>query len=68
MEMKYSPGYRVKQLRLSRGMTQKQVCGVAGISESGLSKIENGRDRLGPARAMKLARLFDVPLETLWRE
>ena len=36
-------GKTIKQIRTSKGLTQRQVCEAAGMNITFLSRIENGR-------------------------
>lgn len=62
-----SPGERIKELRLNRGWTQKELAErVGNIDHSGISNIELGRTPLGPTRARRFAKVFRVsPAEIL---
>lgn len=61
-----SPGERIKDLRLERGWTQKELAErVGNIDHSGISNIELGRVPLGPTRARRFAKVFGVSPETI---
>jgi transcriptional regulator with XRE-family HTH domain len=59
-------GQRIRQLRESRGLTQRQLRGFSGVSSSLLSRIENGQitptlgtlERISEALGTGLNRLF----------
>ena len=53
-------GEKLKELRLKRGMTLKQVGEQVGLSQGFLSQVENGRATLGMHALMKVAELFDT--------
>ena len=53
-------GEKMKELRLKRGMTLKQVGEQVGLSQGFLSQVENGRATLGMHAMMKVADLFDT--------
>jgi transcriptional regulator with XRE-family HTH domain len=56
----------IKNLRLSRGLTIKQVELYAGISNSYISMIETGkRDIPSPDVLKKLSKIYKVPYEEL---
>jgi len=50
----------IRNLREFAGLTQKQLAKKAGITETSLSAIENGRIALGTERAKRLARALSV--------
>lgn len=57
----------MKEKRIERGLTQKQVAEKLGITESYYSFIEAGtrQKRLDIAFAMQLASLFDLQLDKI---
>jgi DNA-binding XRE family transcriptional regulator len=58
----------IKVIRQWRKLTQQQLAAAAGISQGYLSEIENG-GRQGPlALHQTLARVLEVPLQTLTRD
>ena len=59
-------GEKIKDLRVERRMTTKQLAQQTGISEAVLNGLENdnGRD-VGYSRIIDLARFFDVPTDFL---
>src|SRR5437764_257210 len=61
-------GMRVRELRLSHGMTQQDLAEKAGISVSFLSFLEKG-DRKGSLQTYyDLARAFSLELGELFKE
>lgn len=58
---------KIARLRSDRGLTQAEVCGIAGITIATLSCIENGhKDQISMGTLRKLARTFKVkPAELL---
>lgn len=64
--MKTTMGEKIKDLRVERHMTTKQLAGATGISEAVLNGLENdtGRD-VGYSRIIKLAEFFEVPSDYL---
>ena len=64
--MKTTMGEKIKDLRVERRMTTKQLAQATGISEAVLNGLENdnGRD-VGYSRIIDLARFFDVPTDFL---
>ena len=64
--MKTTMGEKIKDLRVERRMTTKQLPQETGISEAVLNGLENdnGRD-VGYSRIIDLAKFFDVPTDYL---
>lgn len=55
----------LRTLRLARGLTQPALAEKAGIEQSYLSKLENGRSRPSEDVLTRLAQALDVKPETL---
>ncbi len=55
----------LRTLRLTRGLTQPALAEKAGIEQSYLSKLENGRSRPSEDVLGRLAQALEVKLETL---
>ena len=55
-----TPGEAVKALRLSHGMTQRELSERTGLTQSALSAIEHGSESLGLARAVRIAEVLRV--------
>lgn len=55
----------VKELRTERGWTQKQLAERLGVSPTLISTVENGHAPPGWELAMRIADLFEVPLEQI---
>lgn len=49
-------GHRLRQARLGRNLTQRQVAGEAGVSEVTINKVERGE----PAKLVTLIRILRV--------
>ena len=64
--MKTTMGEKIKDLRVERRMTTKQLAQATGISEAVINGLENdnGRD-VGYSRIVELAKFFDVPTDFL---
>ena len=64
--MKTTMGEKIKDLRVERRMTTKQLALATGISEAVINGLENdnGRD-VGYSRIIDLAKFFDVPTDYL---
>ena len=58
-------GKRIRQLRTSRGMTQKQLADILGICEVSFQRYEYGTARPILDKLIALADYFDVSLDFL---
>ena len=58
---------RVNELRLERGWTQAQLATEADVSRQTINSIETGRFEPSLTLALKLARLFDIPVESIFQ-
>lgn len=66
MQIKMTMGEKLKDLRVERGLTTKQLCQQTGISEAVYNGLENDADRdTGYSRIIALARFYDVPTDYL---
>ena len=66
MQIKMTMGEKLKDLRVERGLTMKQVCQATGISEAVYNGLENDADRdTGYSRIIALARFYEVPTDYL---
>lgn len=65
--MKTTMGEKIKDLRVERHMTTKQLAGATGISEAVLNGLENdtGRD-VGYSRIIKLAEFLKFRVIICW--
>ncbi len=58
-------GEKIKQLRIERNLTQKQLCTLIGVSESSVSKYELGTQTPPPETIKSLARVFKTNTDYL---
>jgi transcriptional regulator with XRE-family HTH domain len=58
-------GRRLKSLRVSRGLSLKDVSGKTGLSASFLSMVETGRNEITIGRLVAIADFFEVGLADL---
>jgi transcriptional regulator with XRE-family HTH domain len=58
-------GPRLRALRRDRGITLADVAATTGVSESTLSRLENGQRRPTLELLLPLSRIYDVPLDDL---
>ena len=66
MNVKTTMGEKLKDLRIERGLTTKQLCEMTQISEAVYNGLENDSPRdTGYSRIITLARFFDVPTDYL---
>ena len=56
----------LQQLRAERGWTQAQLAGEAGVSRQTINSIETGRFEPSLTLALKLARIFATPVESIF--
>ena len=57
---------RLQELRAQRHWTQAQLAGEVGVSRQTINSIETGRFEPSLTLALKLARLFDTPVESIF--
>jgi transcriptional regulator with XRE-family HTH domain len=55
----------VKELRESKGLTQQQVADLLGVNVGHVSKMENGKRKLGPQRAIALSEIYGAFIGTI---
>ncbi len=61
-------GQKVKELRVTKGITQQRLAERAGIGHSLISALESGRRKyVSPEDVRALARGLEVPEDELWR-
>lgn len=58
-------GKRLKQARLEKGLTLKELSDLVGLSDSQLCLIENGTNKLAEKRAVILGEALEVGVEWL---
>ncbi|MFD0206120.1 MULTISPECIES: helix-turn-helix domain-containing protein [Saccharothrix] len=56
---------RIRALRLAQGLSLEELAGRAHLSQSSLSRIENGQRRLALDQLVTLARALDTTLDQL---
>lgn len=57
---------RLQQLRADRNWTQAQLAVEVGVSRQTINSIETGRFEPSLTLALKLARLFDLPVDSIF--
>lgn len=61
-------GQRLRQARKQAHMSQKEVAGHLDVTASALSQYESGKRKIGALALERLARLYSVPLSSLFSE
>ena len=56
---------RIKELRLARNMTQKELADMLGVDRTAIVKYETGKNGPTSEILIKLAKIFNVSLEYL---
>jgi putative transcriptional regulator len=57
---------RLQQLRADHGWTQAQLASLVQVSRQTINSIETGRFEPSLTLALKLARLFEQPVESIF--
>jgi putative transcriptional regulator len=57
---------RLHELRAERNLTQAQLAGQVGVSRQTINSIETGRFEPSLTLALKLARLFAQPVDSIF--
>lgn len=58
-------GKRLEALRKARGMSQRELADILGVTNYTISAYENDRSEPGDEMKIQLARLFDVSMDYL---
>lgn len=59
---------RIKEVRTLRGMSLLDLAAASGVTESTISRVENGKQAPRPSTMRKLAKALDVSIAELWGE
>jgi HTH-type transcriptional regulator, competence development regulator len=59
-------GRKIKQVRLSKGMTQMDLEVASGITEADISRIENGKQNIEFFTLVKLAQSLEIGIKDLF--
>ena len=54
---------RIRDLREDADLTQKQIAGILGMSQTGYSKYETGENDIPTAILIKLATYYDTSVD-----
>jgi len=58
----------IKQTRLEKGISQKKLAELVGVSRETIAAYENGRCLPSIRVAIKLSEILDIPIEELLKE
>jgi transcriptional regulator with XRE-family HTH domain len=65
-DIKKSLGLRIRQLRMSKGLTQEQLADLSGISRQYIGDVERGERNIAIVNIEKIARALGVTLRELF--
>ena len=57
----------IQPLRIARGWTQAELAALAGVSRQTINSVEANRFEPTLGLALRLSRLFDQPVDALFR-
>lgn len=60
-------GARIRALRLARGLQAQELARQLGVTPQQLAKYQWGHNRLSPEHAVRLAEIFGVSVDYLFR-
>lgn len=58
--------HRVKEMRIERKITQKQLANVLGVTQTHLSNLENGRVKFSLELLLKISKIFGCTMVDLF--
>lgn len=58
--------YNLIKLRKEKGLTQEQLAGLVGVTKAHISRVESGTRVGSPLLISRLAKFFDVSMDTLF--
>ena len=61
-------GAEIKKVRISKGLTQRSLASLAGISTSYLTDLENGKRRLNEEKLARIAAALQLRISDLTME
>ena len=64
----YEIGFRLKQIRQGRGVSQEKLAGALGIAKQTIQKYESGEIRMSPEVIYQCARFFNISVGFLYGE
>ena len=62
-------GYKIKEIREQKGMTQEELSSESGVSRVTISSLENGTERATTTKTLvKIARALGVSVDQIFFE
>ncbi len=61
-------GRRIREVRLSHGLTQDELGKIAGVTFQQIQKFENGHNRVSPERLDRISKKLNVPVGVFFGE
>jgi transcriptional regulator with XRE-family HTH domain len=61
-------GCRVRVQRLAKGLTQRQLGKLIGVTSQQIQRYENGKDRIGSGRLHNMAPVLGMPISHYFAE
>jgi len=61
-------GQKIRQIRKSRRLTQADLAGRIGVTQSDLSRMENGEYKVGLDTLFKILQIFELSMSTFFEE
>lgn len=57
---------KIRTLRKKHRYTQEDVARLLHMSQNAYSELENGKTKLDIERLIDIARLYNIPVQSLW--
>ncbi len=61
-------GQKIRQIRKSRRLTQAELAGRIGVTQSDLSRMESGEYKVGLDTLFKILQVFELPMSRFFEE
>jgi transcriptional regulator with XRE-family HTH domain len=68
MDVRLRLGRRIKQVRIDKGMSQKDLAYEADLDRSYIASVENGQRNVSIVNIEKIAKALNVSIRTLFRD
>ena len=68
MDVRVRLGRRIKQVRIDKGMSQKDLAYEADLDRSYIASVENGQRNISIVNIEKITKALGVSLSTLFRD
>lgn len=62
------PYEKLKSIRIKKGLTTYQLSELSGISQSTISKMENGKRKIETDTLQRIAKVLNVPISSFFDE